>query len=222
MISSCVFPDTLGVPSPQDLCSPLPHASFTSSVPSLSSTTALKLPIRLLVMNSIDSTEGYAIAVGGILLILVLVESLPHLSGLLGVVYLWISKHLVYPYALKRYRGIGPWSRATVLIQLAYVTVNVFCLGFRTSSLPNAGVRAGNLSLVNLVPVFAGPHHSFLADRIGLSLSSLRRVHRSASLMSFSLALFHVLVAVANRTPFPLSRSGNLFTIIVSEQALCE
>lgn len=180
----------------------------------------LKLRVGRLVMRSIDLTEGYAIAVGGILLILVLVESLSHLGWFFRTVYLWISKHLIYPYALRRHRGIGPWSRATVLIQLAYITAKMICLSFRNPSLSEAGPRAGNLSLINLIPVFAGPHHGFLAERIGLSLSSLRRVHRSASLTSFSLALFHVLVTVANRKSFPLSRSGNIFTVIVSKLAL--
>jgi hypothetical protein len=167
-------------------------------------------------MRGIDLTEGYAIAAGGILFMLVLVELLPHFRRFGGVVYLWISKHFIYPYALNRHRGIGPWSRATVLIQLAYFTVNIFCLGFRISSVSKAGLRAGNLSLINLIPVFAGPHQGFLADRIGVSLSQLRRIHQSTGLMSFSLALFHVLVAVADKASFPLSRSQNLFTIIVS------
>ncbi len=40
----------------------------------------LKLRVRRLVMRSIDLTKGYAIAAGGILLILALVKSLSHYS----------------------------------------------------------------------------------------------------------------------------------------------
>jgi hypothetical protein len=165
-----------------------------------------------------DITEKYAIAAGGIFFLLLIVQLLPRLAGLVEGAYLWISKHFIYPYALNRHRGVGPWSRATVLIQLTYVTVNIFCLGFRLSSTSKAGLRAGTLALINMVPLFVGPHHSFLADTLGISLSSLRRVHRSASWMTFAFALFHVIVAVAGRTSFSLSKSQNLFTIIVSTQ----
>lgn len=166
-------------------------------------------------MLNIDVTKGYAIAAGGILLILLLIQLLPYIGKLATGVWLWISKHFIYPYALDRHRAVGPWSRAAVLIHLTYVTLNVSCLSFRVSSTSKAGLRAGTLSLINLVPLFIGLHHSFIADILGISLSSLRHVHRSASWMASSLALFHLLVAVAGKTPFPLIKSQNLFTLIV-------
>ncbi len=93
---------------------------------------------------------------------------------------LFTSKHITYPYFLHRHRLLGPWTRSDVLIQLIYITTNNLCLGFRVPILSKAGLRAGNLSLANMVPLFAGPHLSFLADVLGFRLDSYRYVHRSA------------------------------------------
>jgi hypothetical protein len=82
---------------------------------------------------------------------------------------------------------LGPWSRAGVVIQLAYLAMNLFCIlvelsrtGLRVSSFSNAGRRAGTLAEVNMIPLLAGPHLAFLADRFGLSLKTSRGIHRSA------------------------------------------
>lgn len=48
--------------------------------------------------------------------------------------------------------------------RLYYIALNVFCLAFRVPTLSKAGLRAGNLSLANMIPLFAGAHLSFLAD----------------------------------------------------------
>ena len=92
------------------------------------------------------------------------------------------------------------------------------CLGVHVSSIATAGVQAGNLSLINLIPLFLGPHLSFLADILGVSLSTFRRIHRSAGLMSLGLVLFHALVIVTSSTAFTLSNAKNLSAVVVSTQ----
>ncbi|KAH6706214.1 hypothetical protein BKA61DRAFT_436840, partial [Leptodontidium sp. MPI-SDFR-AT-0119] len=97
------------------------------------------------------------------------------------------SKHLTYPYLLHRHQSLGPWSRAQVLVQLIYMTANVSCLSFENVfglrfgflNITKAGLRAGTMSLVNMIPLFAGPHLSFLAGYLGASLITVQRVHRS-------------------------------------------
>ena len=49
-----------------------------------------------------------------------------------------------------------------------------------------------------MIPLFAGLHHGFLADLFGISLDMYRRIHRSAGLMSFFLALFYVLTSYSS------------------------
>lgn len=163
-----------------------------------------------------DITQAYATAAGGIFFIFILVNCLPYVAQLIKHVSFFTSKHLTYPYLLGRHRFLGPWTQAVVLVQLVYVTVNVFCLSFQVFTVSQAGLRAGTLSLINMIPLFAGPHFSFLADLLGVSVTAYQRVHRSAGLMSFVLALFHVLVAVISGASFSLAMGQYLFALIVS------
>jgi hypothetical protein len=126
-----------------------------------------------------DINQYYATAAGGIVIIFVLVNFLPHITRLAKHISLLISKHYTYPYLLHRHRFLGPWSRADVLVQLIYIAANIICLifivsksGFQVSTILESGLQAGSLSLINMVLVFAGPYLGFLADLLGLLLKS--------------------------------------------------
>jgi hypothetical protein len=162
-----------------------------------------------------ENIQAYAVAVGGVFCICFLIAMLPYLMPFMEKISLFAFKHLIYPQFLRRHRLLGPWTLAGIFIQLAYIAVNVFCFSFRVSSISNAGLRAGNLSLINMMPLFFGPHLSFLASLFGVSLDTYRLIHRSAGLMSFILLLFHVLTVVAVGTAFPLSEPANLYGLIV-------
>ena len=158
----------------------------------------------------------YATAAGGFFFVFIIVNLLPHTVRFREKISLLTSKHLTYPYFLNRHRLLGPWSRTDVLVQLIYITINVFCLSFRVFTISKADLQAGNLSLVNMISLFADAHLSFLTDLLGFSLNSYRRVHRSTKLMTFALILVHVLVLVINRTTFSLKVSKHLLELIVS------
>ena len=165
-----------------------------------------------------EITLGYAIALGGVLIALVLVNLLPPLPyfALFAPPLLHQAfRYLTYPYLLRRHRFLGPWTHADVIIQLVYIVSNSFCLGFR-SSIAKAGLRAGSLSLINLIPLFLGPHLGFLADILGVSLSTFRHIHRSAGLMSSGLVLFHALTVIISRTAFALRGVKNRSAVVVS------
>jgi hypothetical protein len=162
-----------------------------------------------------EITQLYAIAAGGILLFLVLINIRPYVEAFLRAVSLPVSKHLTYPRIIHRCRYFGPWSRADVIIQLFYIAVNMFCVGFRVPNISTAGLRAANLSLINMVPNYAGSHLGFLADILGIPLSAYQRIHRSSGVMSVLLLLFHVLTILGSRTPFPLPVTENLWGLIV-------
>ena len=169
-------------------------------------------------MVAMDIPQIYATAAAGFFSILMVCNS----RALVEQAWKYlISKYLTHPHLLHRHRllglwTIGPWTPAEILSQALYLTVNLFCLCFRASSISIAGVRARNLALVNLIPVSAGPHLSFLADVLGVSLSTYKTMHRSAGLMSSALTLVHVLTAVANREPFSLTELPHLFGLIVA------
>jgi hypothetical protein len=150
-----------------------------------------------------DITQAYALAAGGIAFPFPCANLFSYLPGFGHYVCLFMSKHLTYPYILNRHALLGPWSRADLLIQLVYLATNIFCLSFRVADISSAGLRAGTLSLINLIPLLSGPHLSFLADLLGIQLSTYRNVHRSAGFTAFALATFHVLTALATKHPLP-------------------
>jgi len=162
-----------------------------------------------------EITRAYATAVGGVFSIYFVIAILPYLMPFIEKISLFASKHLIYPQFIRRHQLLGPWTLTGIFTQLAYIAVNVFCFSFRVSSISNAGLRAANLSLINMMPLFLGPHLSLLADLLGVSLGTYRLVHRSAGLLSVALLLFHVLTAVGVGTAFPLSEPANLHGLIV-------
>jgi hypothetical protein len=169
-----------------------------------------------------DTIPVYSSAAGGLLCIFVLIRYLPNIATVIEYVSILISKYLTYPYVLHRHQIVGPWSITGIVVHLIYVTVNLFSLifySFEVSTISEAGRRAGTLALVNMIPLFAGPHLTFLADQLGVPLKTVRHLHRSASLMTFVLCAFHVVVIAASRAPLPLGVAQNLFAVIVSGQS---
>jgi len=65
-----------------------------------------------------------------------------------------------------------------------------------------------------MIPLLAGPHFAFLADLLGLSLKTIRGVHRSAGWMTAALVLLHAMAA-ASDGPLPIDVSQNLFAVVV-------
>jgi hypothetical protein len=82
--------------------------------------------------------------------------------------------------------------------------VNAFCIGFKVVDIKSAGLRAANLSLINMIPLFASSYLSYLADILGVSLRVYRRIHRAGGIMLFFLFIFYVLTVIVTRTAFPL------------------
>ncbi len=166
-----------------------------------------------------EITLIYAIALGGVLLIPSLINLLPWLPYLTFSTPPFLQqtlRYLTYPYLVRRHRFFGPWTFAGLVIQLVYIACNSFCVGFRVSDIAKAGVRAGNLSLINMILLFLGPHLGFLADILGITLSTFRLIHRSAGVMSCGLVLFHVLAVLVSHTAFSLRGIANLSAVVVS------
>ena len=172
-------------------------------------------------------TQIYAVVIGGIFCALLLLNGLPWIAHSVRYLSPLISKHMFYRYSLRRHRLVGPWSRAGVLLQLIYVAGNITCISLgvspsrpQTSTMSQAGLRAGTLSIVNLIPLFAGPHLGSFADLLGVNLSTIRQILRSAGVMAVLLAVFHTLVAIGSRRSFGLDLPQNLFAVIVSVELL--
>jgi hypothetical protein len=132
------------------------------------------------------------------------------------VVAIFFCQHLTYPYLLDRHRLLGPWTRASVVLHFSYVAVNVFLISFRSTSVDDAGRRAGTLSLINLTFLLSALHLSYLADLLGVPLRICRQIHRAAGWMTAALIAFHVVIAVLlQRVDFSLHEAQNVSTVIV-------
>jgi hypothetical protein len=72
--------------------------------------------------------------------------------------------------------------------------------------------------LINIILLFLGLYLSFLADILGVLLSTFRLIYCSAGLVSPGLVFFYTLVIVISGTAFVLSDTKNLPAVIVSIQ----
>jgi hypothetical protein len=179
----------------------------------------------------------YAIAAGGIFLLLVLVRIAPWFGLLAEALSRFVAKqaealsrfvakkaealsrcvakHLAYPYLLGRHRLIGPWTRLAVLLSLAYGLVNIFFVTFRASSSSEMSRRAGTLSLLNMALLYPFMQLGVFADVLGLSFDTCRSVHGAAAWMTSALLALHIVVAMLDQQKFSLHEQSNLFAVIV-------
>lgn len=103
-----------------------------------------------------------------------------------------------------------------MLLHLTYLAVNLLLIFFKIDSLAGAGRRAGELALINLVFPLSAIHLSYLADLLGITWKTCRKVHRATGWMTVSLLSFHIIVALQTRDfNFPLREVRNLFTLLV-------
>ena len=163
-----------------------------------------------------DITQTYAVVVGAVAFTFLMVTLLFALTVQGRYTCVRVSQHLTYTYVLGRHGLLGPWSVFDVLIQVIYLTANIFCLSFRAANVSEAGLRAATLSLINLIPLFSGPHLAFLADLLGMSWDTCRSVHRSSGFVSLALAVFHIVVVAATDATTFRTEFLHPFNIIVS------
>ena len=161
-----------------------------------------------------DITQEYALGIGVLLFSFLLIQFSSHIFSVLKQ---WgnLIRHILYRYVLHRYYFLTRLVRTNILLEILYIAGNSFCLSFRVANISQAGVRAGNLSLINLIPVYAGPHLLFLADILRIPLRSYQWIHRSAGLMSSVLVLFHALTVATRKPSFVLSSVKNVSAVVV-------
>lgn len=163
-----------------------------------------------------DALAIYAIVAGGIFVGLFLARTLSTLAKWSTFFSILLTRHLTLPFVVHRHQLLGPWTRASVLLHVSYAAINAFLVVFRADSLTGAGRRAGELALVNLIFPLSAIHLSNVADLLGISWRTCRRIHRATGWMATVLLAFHVVAAIqVHGFSFPLSEMQNLSTMIV-------
>jgi len=166
-----------------------------------------------------DVPLTYAIAAGGSIVLLLFIHSATHLTRFLGPCRTLIRKYFLLLTLVGRHRFFGPWTFAQVSFQLVYLVANIFCASFRVSTAKEASVRAGHLSLINMMPAYFGFHLSFICNMLGVSLATYRLFHASTGTMSVLFGLLHVLIHAASKPSFKVGESWQMFGLIVSVAA---
>lgn len=164
-----------------------------------------------------NAPQLYAITAGGVFAIIIVTRLISHLLRVLKEhALVFFLKHILYPLCINRHRILGPWSRASFVFQQIYWAVTILCLSYKASDLSDAGMRAGTLSLINLIPLYSGLHLSFLTDMLELSMRTYTKLHGSIGVMSGALVIFHIAVAVASSKHSSFSSGSQLYGLIVS------
>lgn len=164
-----------------------------------------------------DALAIYAITAGGIL------GSLFFLGWTLWVIANWstsfsvlYARHLSVPFIVHTHQFGGPWTRVGIFLHVSYAAINVFLVFFRMQSLADAGSRAGELALINLIFPLSTIHLNFFADLLGITWRTCCRIHRATGWMAIALLSFHIVAAVQMREfSFSFHESANLFTMLV-------
>jgi hypothetical protein len=122
-----------------------------------------------------ETVQAYAVSWTGLFAVLIFLRLLPLLNRLrpgLNKTFAYINyhatRHLTYR-LVRRHAFVGPSTVGSVLLHIAYVAANLVCLIYGASTLSEAAIRAGDLSVVNMTPLFLGLDSSYLTDLLGTS-----------------------------------------------------
>ncbi len=163
-----------------------------------------------------DATQFYAIAAGGSIVLLLVVNSARHLPELLAPGRALLQKYFLLPMLIRRHRFVGPWNPAQISFQLIYLAANVFCASFKVHTAKEVSTRASHLSLINMIPTYFGFHLSFVCDLLNVPLTTYRLFHASTGTMSVLLGLLHVLIHAVGKLTLNFGKSWLMFGLIVS------
>ncbi|KAL3469008.1 hypothetical protein BJX99DRAFT_252324 [Aspergillus californicus] len=136
-----------------------------------------------------DAITAYGVAAGGCILLIILFRII-----FSSRVSMLVAYYLTYRFVIKRSRFAGPWTRAGFISYFVYLIINLLVLALKSRSLVDAARGAGELSLINMTILYTGSPLSFMADWLGVSIYTYRRIHQAAAWMSGSLMAFHVVV----------------------------
>lgn len=151
-------------------------------------------------IDHMETLEIYALTAGGLVVILLAYRFISFLSHQRynGVVSLFF-KHVLYPYVCRRFRYFGPVSRMQLIIQTVYWSATLVCNIFKVKYLSEAGLRAGTLSVINLVPLLLANPLGFAADILGLSLRHFLQLYGTIAIMTFLQGAFHLSVILVRK-----------------------
>lgn len=124
-----------------------------------------------------------------------------------------IARLFAHRNLIGRHRLFGPVSISSLVAYSTYIGINTFCLVFRVATIQDLAIRAGNMCILNLLPlVLVFP----LADWFkffGVSLKTGLRIHFAGAYMCCGLITCHIVIIMVNDNSISLSK--NIYTTSV-------
>jgi hypothetical protein len=127
---------------------------------------------------------------------------------------LFFLREIVYPLLYRRFRFLAPITRLRALSLVTYASVTVFLNLTGVHTATEASIRAGWLSVTNLIPLFVSARLAMAANALGLSLREAFAVHTAAGSMVIAQAATHVYLQLRN-SRFRLDNSVQFYGFLV-------
>ncbi|PGH19274.1 hypothetical protein AJ80_04027 [Polytolypa hystricis UAMH7299] len=153
--------------------------------------------------------EVYSIAVAGSIITLLVIRAIMFVlvaCRLVACLLLSLStksSRFLFIYFPKLYHRVSRVVSRYFLLQILYFCGTAACNFIGVGSTAQAGSRAAQLAVVNLVPVLLASSHDFGARMLGISLRTYGSIHTTSSLMVFIQSLIHTATVIHRATFSP-------------------
>ncbi|KAL4985850.1 hypothetical protein BDW68DRAFT_189307 [Aspergillus falconensis] len=149
----------------------------------------------------LDPLNLYACILGGIVLLLFVLQIVryltqrrPHWLGWLSRrlyrnVFSIIIRHLVYPHFLRR-------PRIWLLLQSTYWAGTIVCNFIKAHGAAEIAARAGNLAIINFIPLIFAGRLNLIADLLGIRIRSYTSIHGTFGIMTCMQTALHVILRI--------------------------
>jgi hypothetical protein len=163
-----------------------------------------------------ELTLIYLAGISAIFAGLLLVRVFPLLAAFYeSHVAAFMLRHIVYPYLYRRLPFL-PITRSRALLLAIYIGLTAFCNVYGVFSTEQASVRAGWLSIVNLVPLLVTGRLTVAMQALGLSLQETILAHGATGFMFTSQTLAHIVLQLKN-SAVDIEKQEIIAGVIVSE-----
>lgn len=126
----------------------------------------------------------------------------------------FLLRKIVYPLLYRRFRFLAPITRLRALALVTYALATVFLNLNGVHTAAEASIRAGWLSVANLIPLFVSARLAMAANALGLSLREAFAVHTAAGFMVIAQATIHIYLQLRN-SRFRLDSSVPFYGFLV-------
>lgn len=159
--------------------------------------------------------EIYAITFASVFAAFFCFQRVRNLRYHLRIAKAWLTKYLIFTNAFPRTRWFGPCTLSTLLAQAIVLAANLFLIFYDMDGIQSAAQKAGQIAVVNTSVFYLGPHLSYQADSLNISLSSMKSIHRGAIFPFVAMIAFHAAVLRPSQPIFALPISEQFYGIIV-------